>query len=188
MFLTFSSLLQPSPQYIPIPPVTVPCNNHCCSREFLPMVLCWATTIHKLQGITIGPTEPGKPPNAIETLIVNIGSEKFEKNTPGLAYVALSCGNTMGKGDIMKSAVYISGDFTRDQITGMTYCRGQKRKTVVSLRCQHFIDYLECHKCCFKLGDKQTKALMRWATSHRVNQEDFMERVLFAKCIGGQYQ
>ena len=44
-------------------------------RRVLPLILCWSSTVHKMQGTTVGHT------------VINLGSKVF---APGQAYVALS--------------------------------------------------------------------------------------------------
>ena len=53
-----------------------------CSRQQLPLDLAWAISIHKSQGMTVGPDE------AFQKLIVDCG--ETEHWAPGLMYVAVS--------------------------------------------------------------------------------------------------
>ena len=55
-----------------------------CTRQQLPLDLAWAISIHKSQGMTVGPEE------AFQKLIVDCGST--EHWAPGLLYVAASRG------------------------------------------------------------------------------------------------
>jgi len=68
--------LQPH-NVIPIPCQTAHWseNGKSCARTQLPLTLCWATTIHKSQGLTL------------EKVVVHLGAKDF---CPGLTYVALS--------------------------------------------------------------------------------------------------
>ena len=43
--------------FIPIPVVTDRCEKKCCSITTIPLRICKALTIHKSQGMTIGPNE-----------------------------------------------------------------------------------------------------------------------------------
>lgn len=51
-------------------------------RKQLPLKMAWASTIHKAQGITVGPHQ------AIKRLVIDAG--KVEHHAPGLLYVAIS--------------------------------------------------------------------------------------------------
>lgn len=51
-------------------------------RKQLPLKMAWASTIHKAQGITVGPQQ------AIKRLVIDAG--KVEHHAPGLLYVAIS--------------------------------------------------------------------------------------------------
>ena len=73
----------------------------------------------------------GQPPNPGERLIVDIGDINVEKRWPGFAYVAYSRANTMGKGDVMKSAIYTMGKgFTATRFDQMTYVKNGSRKKI----------------------------------------------------------
>lgn len=51
-------------------------------RKQLPLAMAWASTIHKAQGLTIGPHQ------AIQRLVIDAGAH--EGRCPGLLYVAVS--------------------------------------------------------------------------------------------------
>ena len=44
-----------SPQCVPIPFITEPCEKRCCTITNIPLRVCNAITIHKSQGMTVGP-------------------------------------------------------------------------------------------------------------------------------------
>lgn len=64
------------------------------------MDLSWARTIDTFQGQTAGPTEPGRPPNDVERIILDPGNRSFEaRGKCGLFYTMFSRGSTIGKLD-----------------------------------------------------------------------------------------
>ena len=71
--------------WIPIPVVTDHCEKKCCSMTTIPLRVCNALTIHKSQGMTIGPGEN------FERAIVYLPDKSMkQKTTPGLELVAFS--------------------------------------------------------------------------------------------------
>ena len=68
---------------IPIPIHTQRCDKKCCSISTLPLRVCIALTIHKSQGMTIGPEQQ------FEKVVVHL-PEQNANTTPGLELVALS--------------------------------------------------------------------------------------------------
>jgi len=65
------------PQWVPIVPSTSEWerNGVTCSRKQFPLVLAWAITIHKSQGLSL------------DRAVIDIGSSDF---SPGLSFVAIS--------------------------------------------------------------------------------------------------
>jgi hypothetical protein len=51
---------------------------------------------HTFQGQNSGPTPPGKPPNAVQTLVVDPGSRNFEGINVGLFYSIATRATTVG--------------------------------------------------------------------------------------------
>jgi len=149
--------------------------------KFVPLRLAWATTIHKLQGATYGPTKPGEPPNPGTKLILNIGGVKNESRTPGLAYVAASRGNTTGKGDKLKSAIYFEGgdDFNLKRFTNMTLKADKSRKTLNCARRDNWIRHLKKNVHKGLEGQRMTEErLMEWSSEYRVDTQIYKENIL----------
>ena len=73
---------QPS-THVPIPICNVRCEKGCCSIQTIPLKVCVAITIHKSQGMTIGPGEQ------FERAVVFL-PEPNAKSPPGLELVAFS--------------------------------------------------------------------------------------------------
>ena len=69
--------------HIPIPIVSVLCEKKCCSIQTIPLKVCVAITIHKSQGMTIGPREQ------FERAVVYLPATN-SKSPPGLELVAMS--------------------------------------------------------------------------------------------------
>ena len=67
---------------VPIPVVTVRCEKNCCSVTTIPLRVCIAISIHKSQGMSIGPNE------IFEKVVVYL--PEGGNNTAGLELVAFS--------------------------------------------------------------------------------------------------
>ena len=79
--------IEAAPTVVPIAPINVPCkNNFCCSRTYIPLRLAFAQTIHTFQGQNAGPVETGQTPNAVQKLVCDPGTRRFEGNCVGLFY------------------------------------------------------------------------------------------------------
>ena len=144
----------------------------CCERRFIPLTLACATTIHKAQGTEAGKTEPPRPPNPCTKIIVDLGGKKFEKDCPGLAYVAMTRANSLGKGNIMESALFFEGDFTLDRLTEMTKKKGTSELTVHCKRRANWIKHLEknVHGGA-DLDPLEKERIIRWATYARMDED-----------------
>ena len=71
--------------WIPIPMVTEFCEKKCCSVKTIPLRVCIALTIHKSQGMTIGPKEN------FEKIVIHLPNKALgHRSTAGLELVALS--------------------------------------------------------------------------------------------------
>jgi hypothetical protein len=61
-----------------------------CTRRMLPVRVAEGTTIHSLQGITVGADKPDCKPNQVKRLGIDFGKKKVEQSMPGLSMVAQS--------------------------------------------------------------------------------------------------
>ena len=91
---------------MPIPIITNRCSKNCCTRTYVPLELAYARSIHKFQGMTVGPSKPGQPPNMYRTIICDPDEKRFEGMWPGLLYTMVSRATTLGESDGKGSALY----------------------------------------------------------------------------------
>lgn len=131
-----------NPSFLPIPPCSIMCQHKCCVFTKLPLTLSWARTTHKFQGSNVGPT------HFIKAMVFDPGNAAVEGGNPGFTYVGLSRVSTLGKGDINKSAFYLSGDnLTSERFTNLTYQRTRNNDIYVKLRAKRkWIEHLNSRK------------------------------------------
>ena len=67
---------------IPITPITIRCERKICTVKYIPLRVCKAITIHKDQGMSIGPQKP------FESVIISFW--KGGRTYPGSALVTFS--------------------------------------------------------------------------------------------------
>jgi len=112
-------------------------------------------------------------------LIIDLGDTKSEKRSPGLAYVAVSRGNSTGKGNNMNSAIYFIGkNTTLKRLTGMTMKDGGKNKCVLCARRDHWIAYLKKRSHWLQSDvEKKQNSIIQWAKEYRIDRQHFEENV-----------
>ena len=151
------------PTHVPIPVVREYCSKGCCTKDFVPLELSFATTIHKIQGLEAGPSKPGDSMKAAESMIIDIGNKAFEHKCPGLFYVAATRGSSFGDGDFSKSSIFFRGqEITHDRLlnltktqTGQTTVRAKRRNAWVAL--------LQSNVHTSGLDQNKIQALFRWS-------------------------
>ena len=126
-------------------------KTFCCCRTYIPLRLAFAQTIHTFQGQNAGLVETGQTPNAIQKLVCDPGTRRFEENCVGLFYTLLSRVTTFGDPlDKFSSAIYFTGknmntarvlDITTNG-NGHMYAMAEKRKQYVTYLLQHEHDSL----------------------------------------------
>jgi hypothetical protein len=123
--------IQDKPKWVPIPSVNIPCSNHCCTVNFIPLSLAYATTGHTFQGQSAGPE------HTIPCIIVQPGTLNMECLCPSLFYMFISRGTMIGTPeDRSSSAIFFTTDeLTRDRIQNLTknqkgeLCKKVKRES-----------------------------------------------------------
>ena len=86
--------------YIPITPLTIRCEKRCCTVTSIPLRVCKALTIHKSQGMNVGPDNPFK-------IIVTYFAEKKERTNPGSELVTISINKQVTMESLKKLEVVI---------------------------------------------------------------------------------
>jgi len=104
--------IEDQPKWVPIPQVELQCQSHCCTVKFIPLSLAYAKTGHTFQGQSAGIG------HAIPCIIIQPGSSKMEKLCPGLLYMFLSRGTTIGTPECRSnsSIFFISDELTKERI------------------------------------------------------------------------
>ena len=73
--------------------IDIDCPKQCCNARYCPLVLAWATTVHKFQGFEAG----FEKDDHINHIIADINNLNWEKQHPGTAYVVASRAKTIGQ-------------------------------------------------------------------------------------------
>jgi hypothetical protein len=103
-------------KHVPIRMVEQGCSKNpghpCCSVHYCPLILSWATTVHKFQGFEAG----FDVSDSINRIIADVNDLEWEKKCPGTAYVVTSRAKTLGNATPrrphpMDSALYFQGNF-----------------------------------------------------------------------------
>ena len=165
------------PKCVPIPVVTERCSKGCCTKHFVPLELCFATTIHKVQGLTVGPSKEGREPNAAELMVIDVGSRDFEMRCPGLFYTGYSRATTDGDGDYEKSAILFMGDnITTERLIGMTV-RLDGKTSLLGERRHAWVDWLDRHTHTSELSDDEKRDLFEWSRNFRMSRNDLLKHI-----------
>lgn len=151
---------------MPIPPVDIECDYHCCRRTFFPLDLAFARTIHRFQGLSAGPVDKGKIPNMYECILCDPDVKSAEGKCTGLFYTGVSRGTTLGDENGLGSAVYFQGpNLTRERIQDLTkrnnsdedYVQVQRRRDWVQHLNRNTIEPFKGNKRLFR----RTKAWIK---------------------------
>ena len=130
-------------QHVPIPVASYRCDKNCCTRNFVPLEVSYARTIHKFQGLTAGPVDEGKIPNMYQCIVCDPDEKKFEGTSLGLFYTALSRGTTLGDDEGMDSAIYFIGSqFREEWIRGITKLKNSDEDFVIAKKRKKWVQFL----------------------------------------------
>ena len=114
-------LVPDKPTLVPVPVHTCRCEYNCCERSYIPLTLAYGKTAHTAQGITVGPTAPGRPPNLHRMAVIDPGTKAFEGKCVGMFYTLVGRGTTIGTADDkLSSAIYFNGvNMSEHRITNL---------------------------------------------------------------------
>ena len=98
------------------------CEFNCCCRNFIPLEVAYARTIHKFQGLSAGPVDHGKAKNFYQCIICDPDEKMYEgKGAIGLLYTAVSRATTLGDDNGLNSAIYFDGpEFKEERFQRLT--------------------------------------------------------------------
>lgn len=131
-------------QHVPIPVTMYRCERGCCTRTFIPLEVSYARTIHKFQGLTAGPVDPGKIENMYQCIICDPDEKRFEGTSSiGLLYTAISRATTLGDEDGLNSAIYFDGKhFKEERIRRLTKYKNSDKDFLAAQKRQRWVDFL----------------------------------------------
>ena len=175
------------PTYVPVPVITERCNKGCCKKQFVPLELCFAVTIHKVEGLTIGPNTKNGEQNSAECMIVDIGSRAFETTCPGLFYTSYSRATTDGDGEAENSAIFFMRDnITEDRLIDTTITKTTKRKSIKAMRRTSWIQHLKKNTKKSGIKEEEKESLFRWASATQLNKTQIAKHIAstgYTSCV-----
>lgn len=129
-------------QHVPIPMTEVDCSKQCCHASFCPLVLAWATTVHKFQGFEAGFSEK----DSVNYIIADLNSLDWEKKNPGTAYVVASRAKTIGHVTEdcrypRDSNLFFAGTMYTRRFTRCLY-KANNEKCIAVQKREHWVNYL----------------------------------------------
>jgi hypothetical protein len=145
-----------------------------CYRTYIPLQLAFAQTIHTFQGQNARPVGIGQTPNAIQKLVCDPGTRRFEGNCVGLYYTLLSRITTFGDpGDKLSSAIYFTGcNMNTDRVLNIT--KNEKGQMyAMAQRRQLYVEYLLQHEHNGKMSAHDQSEILKWAKTKMTRQDMF---------------
>ena len=160
-----------APTVVPIAPIKVPCKHvFCCCRTYIPLRLAFAQTIHTFQGQNAGPVEPGQTPNAVQKLICDPGTRRFEGNCIGLFYTLLSRITTFGNPlDKFSSAIYFTGtNMNTERVLNITMNEKGHMYAMTEKR-EKYVSYLQKHEHSSKMSMNEQNRILDWVKRQMIS-------------------
>ena len=172
-----------NPTSIPIPTVESRCRWKCCKRVHIPLDLSFARTIHTFQGLSAGPTEPGKPnTHMYQHIICDPHDRDVESTQTGMLYTAVSRGTTLGDDNGLNSAIYFTGsNINPDRIQKLTRCRKQNNEYTKVKKRRIWVQYLEQHTVTPDISQKGLQKISKtfnYFTDKNIARTRLMNRCL----------
>lgn len=150
----------------------------CCERTFVPLVLSFARTIHRFQGLSAGETDENQIPNVFKRIVCDPGDRQFEGLCPGTLYTAVSRATTLGDKDGVGSAFYfLERKISVDRIKFVRYKTNSNEQYKGVLKREKWISRLERGTKNNVLTSDEVRDILFWAESSQ-----FDRRVLRNRC------
>ena len=110
------------------------CEKKCCIARCCPLILAYATTVHKFQGFEAG-FDKG---DTINHIIADMGDLNWEKKNPGTVYVVTSRAKTIGTSTVnnphpIRSNIFFDGQIgpTRRFVDTLVKMNGEKTLNIL---------------------------------------------------------
>ena len=153
----------------------------CCERKYLPLRLAFALTVHRCQGLSAGKSKPGQPRNAIQRMVLDVGSRGFEALCPGAAYTGISRATTLGEDTIMNSALFFIGDnLNNSRLINMSQYAKQKKTLLRIRRRNNWTEILARNTHRNGKPNNEIEILTKWANEKRVATNE-LQSLLYEK-------
>jgi hypothetical protein len=165
---------------MPIPVSEYTCSRAtaCCRREFMPLCLAYARTIHKFQGLTAGPVDEGKIKNMFEVIICDPDDGKFENSALGLFYTAVSRATTLGDKDGKNSAIYFIGNnMTESRIRRIGRCKDSRNEFIRVGERRKWVRHLNKGESKNHMSKKAKDKLLEWGKTKTYTYEMLSQRI-----------
>jgi hypothetical protein len=108
--------------------------------------LAFARTLHRFQGLSAGPVDPGKIPNMFKVIICDPDGKIVEGRNTGFFYTMLSRATTLGDPNGLNSAIYFTGpNLTKQRIQELTLKTNSLQVLGNIKRRTAWVQYLESH-------------------------------------------
>lgn len=142
------------------------------------MVIAFARSIHKFQGLSAGPTSPGQIPNIFPLIICHPGTRKFEGNAPGTLYVAVSRATTLGDEHGLNSALYFQPrSIPKERIKDIKYKTNKSELYERVKWREQWVQRIKNNTKSGTLTEFEQQALIDWSTTTRITKQRLGEQI-----------